>query len=325
MTTTTSPGRYSAAMEYVSRLVGEGGLPTAVLGVATVDGVVALDAFGTSGTRSIRTGDHFRLFSITKPLIGLIAARELERGTLALDTPLTDALPTFGHHRDDVVRLRHLASHTSGITEPDLDDPRALREALLSAGRDTPVDTLRRYSSLAFEGIAALIEHASGAAWEVGLDRLNATLGTRFTLDEEAGPPPVLGLGGFHMDRFAAQHHPGAGVIARAEDLLAVGTSLLRGDGAVVRPETLELTRRALTVGVPVHEPLPQDDGDQYGFTWKLPGWGAADGVFGHAGWSGTEFWINPTAGLAWTLMTNRPERPGFDVATLNRLVTGDR
>ena len=103
MTTTTSPSRSSAALEYVSGLVEEGGLPTAVLGVATADGVVALEAFGTSGTRSIRSGDHFRLFSITKPLIGLIAARELERGTLTLDAALTDALPTFGHHRDDTV------------------------------------------------------------------------------------------------------------------------------------------------------------------------------------------------------------------------------
>ena len=101
--------------------------------------------------------------------------------------------------------------------------------------------------------------------------------------------------------------------------------SLLRGDGAVVRPETLDLMRAPLTVGVPVHEPLPQDDGDEYGFTFKLPGWGAADGVFGHAGWSGTEFWINPTVGVAWTLMTNRPERPGFDVATMDSLVARGR
>lgn len=322
MTTTSHSPGLDAAFDYVSTLVREGSLPTAVLGVATSDGVVALESFGRTGTREALTGDHYRLFSITKPLVGLLAARELERGTLSLDTPLTDALPGFGAGRDDVVRLSHLASHTSGITEPELDDPRSLREALVTAGRDTPVGSLRRYSSLAFEGIAALIEHAGGATWEAGLAALNDELGTSFTLDEASDPPPVLGLEAFDMGTFAAQLHPGAGVIARAEDLLTVAISLLRGDGAVVRPETLDLMRSPLTVGIPVHEPLPQDDGDEYGFTWKLPGWGVTDGVFGHAGWSGTEFWINPAAGVSWTLMTNRPERPGFEVSTLERLVT---
>lgn len=114
---TTSPC-LDGAFDYVSALVRDGALPTAVLGVATADGVVALKAFGTSGPRTIRTGDHFRLFSITKPLVGLIAARELERGTLTLDTALTDALPTFGSHRDDVVRLR-----TSPRTPPASPSP----------------------------------------------------------------------------------------------------------------------------------------------------------------------------------------------------------
>ena len=163
MTTTSRSPDLDAAFDYVSTLVRDGALPTAVLGIGTRDGIVALEAFGGTGTRAARTGDHYRLFSITKPLVGLLAARELERGTLSLDTPLTDALPGFGAAGDDVVRLRHLASHTSGITEPELDDPRPLREALVAAGRDTPVGTLRRYSSLAFEGIAALIEHAGGA------------------------------------------------------------------------------------------------------------------------------------------------------------------
>lgn len=312
---------YDAVVDHVSALVQAGALPTAVIGVASSDGIQLLEARGRTGPRAARTGDHYRLFSITKPLVGLVAARELERGTLTLDTPLTEALPGFGAHRDDVVRLRHLASHTSGITEPELDDARPLREALVSAGRDTEAGTLRRYSSLAFEGIAALIEHASGSTWESGLDRLNADLGTQFTLDESADPPPVLGLGEFDMARFAAQHHPGAGVIARAEDLLHVAVSLLRGDASVVGPDTLHMMRQPLTAGIPVHDPLPQDAGDEYGFTWKLPGWGADDAVFGHAGWSGTEFWINPTAGLAWTLMTNRPERPGFDVAVLDRMI----
>lgn len=199
---------YDAVVDHVSALVQAGALPTAVIGVATRDGVQVLEARGRTGPRTARTGDHYRLFSITKPLVGLVAARELERGTLTLDTPLTEALPGFGARRDDVVRLRHLASHTSGITEPELDDARPLREALVSAGRDTEAGTLRRYSSLAFEGIAAPIEHASGSTWESRLDRLNVDLGTQFTLDEAADPPPVLGLEEFDMPGFGGAPPP---------------------------------------------------------------------------------------------------------------------
>lgn len=319
----TSTARYGAIFDHVCALVSDDVLPTAVLGLASSDGILAIEAFGRTGNRRARVEDHYRIFSITKPLVGLIAARELERGTLTLDTPLTDALPDFGRDREDTVRLRHLASHTAGITEPELDDTRPLREALLAAGWDTPVGTLRRYSSLAFEGIAAMIEHASGRTWVAGLDALNGALGSSFTLDEGAQPPPLVGVEGFDLPAFVAQRHPGAGALARAEDLLALAVSLLRGDGRVVRPDTLARMRRPLTVGVPVHDPQPSDAGDEFGFTWKLRGSTRLTDrdVFGHAGWSGTEFWLHPSRGIAWTLLTNRPERPGFDVDALDTLV----
>ncbi len=88
---------------------------------------------------------------------------------LTPDTPLASAVPEFGAGRDDIVRLRHLASHTSGIIEPPLDAPQGLRPALLAPGRDFAAGTVSRYSSVAFEGIAAMIAHATGASWEDGL------------------------------------------------------------------------------------------------------------------------------------------------------------
>ncbi|MEV8271646.1 serine hydrolase domain-containing protein, partial [Microbacterium sp. NPDC077184] len=104
MTTT-----YGAAFDWARRHVEAGRLPTAVLGIATAAGTVALDAFGATDGRPARVDDHYRLFSITKPLVGLTAARDIERGLFTPDTPLREAVPEVGADRDDVVRLRHLA------------------------------------------------------------------------------------------------------------------------------------------------------------------------------------------------------------------------
>ena len=165
------PGRmtFAAAFDWARRHVDAGRLPTAVLGIADANGILALDAFGATAGRVATTDDHYRLFSITKPLVGLTAARAIERGLLTLETPLAAALPQFGAGREDTVRLRHLVSHTSGIIEPPLDAPQGLLPALLAPGRDFAAGTVSRYSSVAFEGVAAMIQHATGASWDDGL------------------------------------------------------------------------------------------------------------------------------------------------------------
>src|SRR3546814_8660470 len=59
--------------------------------------------------------------------------------------------------------------------------------------------------------------------------------------------------------------HPGAGLMGRAEDLLAIGSALLRDDGAIVRPRTLAMMRRPLTGEIPRLEPYPAERGQDWG------------------------------------------------------------
>lgn len=317
---------YAAAFDWARRQVAADRLPTAVVGIATADGVVALDAFGATGSRSATVDDHYRLFSITKPLVGLVAARAIERGLVTPATPLTDALPAFGHGRDDVVRLRHLASHTSGISEPAMDAP-ALRGRLIAADRDFAAGTVSRYSTIAFEGMAAMIEHATGASWEAGVSAWAAGIGVDgLTMDEASHPHevPDAAANGLDIDAFTALRHPGAGLLGRASDLLALGSALLRDDGAVVQPATLAMMRRPLTGDIPRLDPYPAERGQDWGFTWNLrtraPGLIDRD-AYGHGGWAGTEFWVHPTAGVAWVLLTNLADRPGVDADELDNAV----
>lgn len=324
---------YTAAFDWARRHVDAGLLPTAVVGIADRSGVVALEAFGRTAGRAVRTDDTYRLFSITKALVGITAARAIERGLLTPQTPLTDALPAFGANRDDIVRLWHLASHTSGIAEPPLDTPVPVRTELLARGRDFAAGTASRYSTIAFEGIAALIEHATGRTWDAGVAEWAHPLGADgLTLDAEAALVVAdAGAAGLDLDRFTATRAPGAGLCGRAEDLLRVGAELLRiHDGArdgILAPETLAMTRRPLTGDIPRLEPYPAERGQDWGFTWNLrtraPGLIDRD-TYGHGGWSGTEFWVHPGAGVAWVLLTNRALRPGVDTDELdNAIVVG--
>ncbi|MDZ8170563.1 serine hydrolase domain-containing protein [Microbacterium xanthum] len=318
---------YAAAFDWARQQVDAGALPTAVLGIADRSGVVALDAFGHTEGRPATVDDHYFLWSITKVLVGLTAARAIERGLVTPQTPLTDALPPFGRDRDDAVLLRHLVSHTAGIPEPALDHRGALREALLAPGRDFAAGTMSRYSSVAFEGVAALLEHAAGSSWESQLGAWTAAAGADgVTLDTSCDPHavPDASAKGVDMSAFAALRHPGAGAMARASDLLAIGSALLREGDEIIAPATLAMMRRPLTGDIPRLEPYPAERGQDWGFTWNLrsraPGLIDTD-VYGHGGWAGTEFWIHPRLGVAYVLLTNRAERPGVDADRLDNAV----
>lgn len=314
---------FSHAFDWARRQVDTGMLPTAVLGVATAQGVCALDAFGATGSRDARIDDHYRLFSVTKPLVGLAAARAIERGLLTTETPLSAAVPEFGAGRDDTVLLRHLVSHTSGIPEPALDATAALRDDLVRPGRDFRAGTMSRYSTLAFDGIAALIEHATGRSWADAV----AEFAPGLTLDEAVDPPEVVGAAAAGLDvaAMARQQNPGAGLLGRASDLLHVATELLRSGGTIVRPATLAMMLRPLTGDIPRLEPYPVERGQDWGFTWNLraraPGLIDRD-TYGHGGWSGSQFAIHPSAGVAYILLTNVAPN-GLDTDALDNAVVG--
>ncbi|WP_433585804.1 serine hydrolase domain-containing protein [Microbacterium hydrocarbonoxydans] len=319
---------FDAAFSWARRHVAEHRLPSAVLGIADAQGIVALDVFGQVATDAV-----YPLFSITKVLTGITAARAIERGLLTPDTPLSEALPEFGHGRDDIVRLRHLASHTSGISEPPLDTAVPLRHELLTRGRDFTAGTMSRYSTLAFEGIAALIEHATGTTWDAETRAWAASIGaTGLTLDHEGSVDvPDAAAAGLDIEQFRATKAPGAGLLGRAEDLLRIGSELLRiasgrGDG-ILSAAGLAMMLRPLTGDIPRLDPYPAERGQDWGFTMNLrtraPGLIDRD-AYGHGGWAGTEFWVHPTAGLCWVLLTNQAMRPGVDADELdNAVVTG--
>jgi len=316
--------RFTAAVDWTRRHVEGLRLPVAVLGIADASGVLHLEAFGTDGDRTAHVDDRFALYSVTKPLVALTAMRAVERGLLTTETPLRDALPAFAHPQ---VALAHLMSHTSGIADLVLEGPgpiashggaMTLREAVERAPLDFVTGTARRYNNLAWEGVAALIENSTGRTFEAEFADFTAAVGAEGLSFDTDDVHAVHGgeRYGHTPSHLLPLRHPAAGAAARATDLLAIGTSLLACDGAIVEPTTLDAMLRPRTSGLYVIDPDPIKALEDFGLGFNLPYRPSLldHSVFGHEGWCRSQFWVSRAAGLCVVLMTNRLDADEPDV-----------
>ncbi|HLS40436.1 MAG TPA: serine hydrolase domain-containing protein, partial [Ornithinicoccus sp.] len=59
-----------------------------------------------------------RLASVTKPIVTAAVLRLVEEGTLSLDEPVRPLLPAFAPAGGEGITLRHLLTHTAGLSYP---------------------------------------------------------------------------------------------------------------------------------------------------------------------------------------------------------------
>jgi CubicO group peptidase (beta-lactamase class C family) len=207
--------------------------------------------------------------SVTKLLTGLALLVALEEGTVDLDEPAGPPGST----------LRHLLAHASGLP---VDGDRPIAEP----GRR------RIYSNTGIELAALLLERRA-----------------EMPFADYFGHAVVrpLGLSG----RLA--NSPAHGYRGPLDDLLAVGRELLRP--TLVAPETLT---EATTVQFPgltgVLPGLGRMEPNDWGLAFELrdaksPHWTGSrnsERTFGHFGASGTFLWVDPDAGVACGVLTDR-------------------
>jgi CubicO group peptidase (beta-lactamase class C family) len=145
----------------------------------------------------------FRLASMTKPIVSVAALAMAEAGLLTLDDPVTRFLPDFRPKTPDGVeaeiRIRHLLSHTAGLSYAFLQpEPSSYVAAGISDGIDRPgvdlAENLRRLAghplrfapgtawhySLATDVLGAVLQAAAGQTLaEIVADRVTRPLGMR--------------------------------------------------------------------------------------------------------------------------------------------------
>ncbi|MET0254287.1 MAG: serine hydrolase [Luteibacter sp.] len=143
----------------------------------------------------------FRVGSLTKTVTAATVMQLNAQGKLDLDAPIARWLPTFP--RADVVTVRQLLSHTSGVSDgwtaqlTDTMDPASRLKAIAAAPPDFPSGTDWRYSNSGYMLLGAIIEKITGKSWfDAERDLVLAPLGIRdvaYHGDDEVVPGLVPG------------------------------------------------------------------------------------------------------------------------------------
>ena len=217
------------------------------------------------------TGWQTDIASVTKPLVALATLVAVEEGVLDLEAPAGPAGAT----------IRHLLAHASGL-------PFDGREPLVPPGRR------RIYSNTGFEVLGEQL--ASGAA-----------MAPADYLTEAVLVP--LGLRGTELRGSVAKD-----ARSTVDDLAVFAAELLAP--TLVAPATLaDATSEqfpglsGVVPGLGHYDPNPWGLGFELKGT-KAPHWTAPGGsprTFGHFGGAGTFLWVDPDAGVACVVLTDRP------------------
>jgi CubicO group peptidase (beta-lactamase class C family) len=211
-----------------------------------------------------------RIASVTKPLVATACLVAVEEGTLDLDAPAGPPGAT----------VRHLLAHASGLP-------------FVGTGPIAKPGTRRIYSNTGFELAADAL--AAGTGIDVG-----AYLG-------EAVLAP-LGMAASELRGSPAQD-----VWSTVADLARLAAELLAP--TLIAAATLaEATSEQFPGLAGVLPDLGSYDPNPWGLGFelkgaKVPHWTAPDGsprTFGHFGGSGTFLWVDPDAGVACVVLTDR-------------------
>jgi CubicO group peptidase (beta-lactamase class C family) len=115
----------------------------------------------------VREETVFRFASLTKPIVSVAAVALIEQGKLRLDTPVSEWIPWFrpklADGREPVITVRHLMTHTSGLSYGFMELPDSdFHRAGVSDGLDQPglalEENLRRIVSVS-------LNHDPGRRW----------------------------------------------------------------------------------------------------------------------------------------------------------------
>jgi len=282
-------------------------------------------------TIAVQETDVFDLASLTKIVATTTAIMKLyDEGELDLDDPVSKYIPEFNNSEKRSITIRQLLLHTSGLPAFRIYVDRfQTREEIIQAIRNEPLENKPGekyvYSDLGFILLAEIVEELSGLSidrymqsnfyYPMGMYAAQfnpARLGTWMRrrippteIDHIYGRDIVQGLAhderAFFMDGIAGH----AGLFASARDLAAWAQMMLNKGTYIgreyLKPETVDLfTGHRSNIN---HRGL--------GFDRKSEGFSSAGQLsglqtFGHLGFTGTSIWIDPEAGIAVILLTNR-------------------
>lgn len=277
-------------------------------------------------------GTLYDVASITKPVATASSLMVLlEKGSLSLEDRVLEFLPEFDSPEKNGIKLRHLLTHTSGLPgwedlyNHDGGQAEALHR-LLNIPLQHPTGTAMIYSDPGFLVLGEILRRISGQSLEEFFYRnvalplqMNRSAFNPLTKGWEITIAPTqycpfrkqLLRGIVHDENAFAFGGDGgnAGLFSTAHDLHRFCRMILaKGELEGVRV----LATRTVELMTANHNPrkLPPK-----GLGWDVAGEGFGymscgelmrPGSIGHAGFTGTSFWMEPRSGLMVILLSNR-------------------
>ena len=277
----------------------------------------------------------------TTPAVLLLA----ERGLVKLDEPVCSYIPEFKGEGRELVTIRQLMTHTSGLRE-DIEtktDWHGQAEAIKKACAEklrTPPGTSFKYSDINFILLGEIVQRVSHTPLEVFVQREiygplkmkdtgylpSSEKLPRIAPTEVVDGKPWRGV----VHDPTARHMGGvaghAGLFITAADLARYARMLLNLgelDGVrILKPDTVKLMTSVQT---------PPGISAKRGLGWDIDsafsgprGERFPVGSYGHTGWTGGSLWIDPSSKTFIIFLSNRnhPTEAGSVIALRRRLGT---
>lgn len=344
---------------FISEHITSGDFPSAVYVVAQHGEIVYSDALGHSVIEPYRLANKFEtiydLASLTKPLVtGLLCARRIELGELTLDSSVSHYVPEFDRTDKQMITIRELLTHTSGLPawKPLYlladDEPERAASAIASLNLEYKPGASVIYSDLGFITLGLLLERLTGhqlvelAKKEIiePLKLQNTFFNPELALQtgiaaSESGNNyerdmcEQTGLSVYANSRqriIWGEVHDGnayflggaaghAGLFSNASDLLAIAKQFLPQYTTSLKTETCQLFRDNMTNGLEEARSL----GWQLAMTKdSTAGPNLSPDSFGHNGFTGTCCWIDAENDRIFILLTNRTHARKLPFANIN-------
>lgn len=271
---------------------------------------------------------RYDLASLTKVVATTTAIMKLyEAGDVDLEAPVVDYLPDFGQNGKEAITVRQLLSHSAGLkpylsTEERGASPQAIVDTIMAQRLAYEPDTESRYSGLGMITLMRIVEEVSGQDFATFCEEeIFDPLGMYSTDFRRVGEVdstvvPATDTTGTLIQGFVhdpmAQDMGGisgnAGLFSTAEDLARFATMLVN-DGQLygeqfLEKETIDLFTQRVNGVSNSTRALGWDTKSDEGYSSAGALFGPKS--FGHTGYTGTSFWIDPEQDLYAILLTNR-------------------
>ncbi len=280
----------------------------------------------------------FDMASITKPVATATSTMLLvHRGSLKLNDRVAEHLPEFAQNGKDQVTIEDLLLHQSGLTPDNAlsdyeDGPAKAFENVYALSLRAEPKTKFMYSDVGFIVLAELIRKKTGQdVHEFSQENIFRPLGMSETgylprqelrersaateqregrwMRGEVHDPRAYCLGG------VAGH---AGLFSTAQDLAVFAQMLLNG-GEYNGKRILDTgTLDVMTAGYEVSSGIRGLGWDKQTGYSSNKGDGFSERAFGHGGFTGTTFWVDPELDLFVIFLSNRLHPDGK--GTVNKL-----